>query len=241
MSRSEKVDWLAVLSRVCELPIEGSDDVNSHFAHQGNLLKQSGGGKRNKVWAQRFFTLRTEGPKAGLSYYSGPKESSLKGTILLEDVTEVRAWSKNDGTEQPSLSARFELVTHARTYVLATTETGASDDKESWMEKIASSCSVEISRTPAVVESKEAAPADTKYSGWLSKQGGGTAGLKNWKSRFFVLTPEKLMYFTDATLSDLKGEVVVASIQSIVPFSQVRRECGIELVTPDRVYVLAVS
>jgi hypothetical protein len=192
MSRSEKADWLAVLSRVCDLPIQGSDDGSgTTFAHQGVLLKQSGGGKRNKVWAQRFFTLRTEGVNPSLAYYSGPKESSLKGTILLEDVTEVRAWSKNDGTEAPALSSRFEVVTHARTYIFATVESGA-EDKEVWMERIASSCSLEISRVPEGAEAGEGASADSKFSGWLSKQGGGSGGLKNWKSRFFVLTSEKL-------------------------------------------------
>jgi hypothetical protein len=50
-----------------------------------------------------------------------------------------------------------------------------------------------------------------------------------------------VQYFTDATLGELKGEIVLSTVKSVVPFSQVRRECGIEIVTADRVYVFAVG
>lgn len=39
----------------------------------------------------------------------------------------------------------------------------------------------------------------------------------------------------------MKGEVLLASLKSIAPFSQTRRECGIELTTESRVWVLVTD
>jgi hypothetical protein len=55
-----------------------------------------------------------------------------------------------------------------------------------------------------------------------------------------VLTADKLMYYTDVRRIDLKGEISLHSIKSILPYSQVRLESGIEITTEDRVLVIAV-
>jgi len=42
------------------------------------------------------------------------------------------------------------------------------------------------------------------------------------------------------TRAELKGELLLTSIKKIAPFSALRRECGLEITTHDRVLVLSV-
>jgi hypothetical protein len=240
LTNKEKNSWLKALSSACDVVLEEEGDDLHSFAKVGNLMKLSGGGKRSKNWSQRYFTLRCTEPDPALSYYANEGDQTPKGSVLLADVLELRAWSASDGTSTPPVALRFEVVTRIRTYVFAVLE--STEEKTSWLEELAKGCSVEVSMEPAAeAEADEIKEESVLCSGWLEKMGGANGGFKNWKSRFFVLTEDKLMYFTDVRRIDLKGEVKLDAIKSILPYSQVRLECGIEITTDDRVLVIAAE
>lgn len=89
LTSKDKTVWLNTLSSTCDIVLEAEDDPNAAFAKVGTLMKLSGGGKRNKKWSSRYFTLRITEPDPALTYYASENDQNAKGTVLLSDVLEV--------------------------------------------------------------------------------------------------------------------------------------------------------
>eukprot|EP00043_Microstomoeca_roanoka_P010733 m.101794 g.101794 ORF g.101794 m.101794 type:complete len:2172 (-) comp14987_c1_seq1:97-6612(-) len=73
------------------------------------------------------------------------------------------------------------------------------------------------------------------FSGWAEKQGGT---FKTWKKRFFVLNDRVLRYSASPEDIKPKGIIVLASVLGIKPVTKPSASFGLEIATPQRIYLL---
>jgi hypothetical protein len=101
---SDRKKWLVCLMEMCsavgyssELPGTNSSYVNDPF-NATNLypwMSQRSGLVRN--WSPRFFIVSEEQLDAQIKYYTNSDREELKGTINVQEITEIR-----DVSESPS-------------------------------------------------------------------------------------------------------------------------------------------
>ena len=123
--------------------------------------------------------------------------------------------------------------------MLATESSTEEEIKNVWLERMSNATGLPVSMSDIQNTLATSPNGSFVHGGWLLKQGGGKGGRRNFTRRWFVLTESDLSYFLNATLEEKKGEIVLSSIIDILPFSTVRRECSIEIVTNDRVWVVS--
>lgn len=133
-----------------------------------------------KTWRRRYFVLFPE----GLSYFINENMQELKGTIHLSRKSENLAPAEASGKE-------FAFCVYAlggnRKYIMCA---NSAAERDSWVQALSSGT----------------AKAEVTYvkQGELIKQG---AIRKNWKSRYFRLTPHSLMYFKKETDTKPAGNI----------------------------------
>jgi hypothetical protein len=109
--------WTSVVSTVSSIPVSGNGggaDRGVRYAHEGYLLKESGGNSTAKKFDRRYFRLRDDETARHLQYFKDEKSVAALGTIALEDITEV----KLTVTRRVTATSHFEVKTRARTYFL---------------------------------------------------------------------------------------------------------------------------
>jgi len=141
-----KSEWLKVLSRVTEIEPTGGDGAEVGYVLEGYLLKQSGGKSTSKHWNTRYFRLRNDDDATTLQYFKDASKAVALGTIMLDEVTEVRTVAHETTVGGPSVDARFELKTHARVYVIAeaagTPQMGGEGGKGKWVAALRDACNL---------------------------------------------------------------------------------------------------
>jgi hypothetical protein len=139
---SLRQEWMNVCSAMSNVTASG-EVGGIDYLREGYLAKQSGGNTTAKKWDKRYFRLRCDDTAQNLQYFRDASSTAALGTVSLEDVTAVRSVVEEVSGGGPLLAARFEVKTHARTFVFG--ETAGSDEgaKGLWVQALRQACGLE--------------------------------------------------------------------------------------------------
>eukprot|EP01084_Bolivina_argentea_P004498 8567_1 len=189
---------------------------NNRKVFEGEMFKQ---GKFNKAWRSRWFVLYST---RKLAYYNTKKESvGLNAKYEEIDLTKVQS-IVNDRSKDVQDKYVFELNTGGKTFLLACADLKSLNEWEK--------------RLVQMVYGREI------HSGWLIKKGDRIHS--NWRKRWFSLSDHKeLRYYDDDTQKKIRGTVDLSTVSIIRhgDTDKYGREYTIELITPDRTWVLETT
>jgi len=141
---SLRSEWMNVCSAVSNVTSSGGETEGAvNYVRRGYLSKQSGGNSTMKKWDKRFFRLRCDETAQNIQYFKDETTTTALGTITLEDVTAVRAVVEEVGGGGPPVSTRFEVKTHARTFVFGETSGSEEGAKGLWVQALREMCGLE--------------------------------------------------------------------------------------------------
>ncbi|KAK2959225.1 putative pleckstrin homology domain-containing family O [Blattamonas nauphoetae] len=168
------------------------------MSKQGWITKE--GGQLFKNWKKRYAVL--DQSQGTLTYFETdkPNQKAL-GVVSIRGSTIKSYDTKTKGKDN------LFMISSAGRDFYAFAET--KEEQESWVKSLQDASKTDtqsISDQPQT-EGNDGSPTSL-YAGWLTKEAGSA---KNWRKRWFVLTPSDLSYFKNKKADDPQGSIPLAS------------------------------